>query len=381
MPKKIRVYVLLAGILFGVCGLERVASTQGEYEVNLWALCDLYQWDGNVQGWCYGYDDSWGCAHWNYVNEGWLQSSSRGEGFGGGGWEGGTLLPWNGETGPYSVSATFTLNCDCIWGNPVTIGVEETRDFSPTLTLDPSDTYEVFQNSEGVTVAATVSNPEFNSLVSWSGEGIDVGDPLSRAVSTSEIGDFVVTATLGTQSRSTTVRVTSSCPEIPNATFLGASTGSYPYSVNPNLMSSEEILGISEGFSNWTSKNVQSGLNATYCKVGDNGCGVDASITVAEGDAGSNGGLPNYAKMDITTIGGRARSGVMTISNIASNISGRDAYKKIVQHELGHFHGMDHAGNAPVGSTVMRTPIGRNGRYLPNAPTQCDADKALERGQ
>ena len=62
-----------------------------------------------------------------------------------------------------------------------------------------------------------------------------------------------------------------------------------------------------------------------------------------------------------------------------NQLSGTDAYRRIMQHELGHFHALKHKGSA-VRSTVMRTPHGQHGQYLPNNVTSCDAWKALEAG-
>ena len=379
MKSEIRIYAFLAILVVGTSWLERTANAQ--YEGNLWGLCDQFQSDGNIQGWCYGYDESWGCYHYDYDSIGSLGSPTRSAGFGGYGmWGGEAALPWAGETGYWETAATMVLSCSCIYGQPVGINVSHGETISPSVSLSPSGTHQVDQYSDDVTVTATVSNPEFASLVAWSGDGIDVGDPMSRIVHTETVDDFLVTASLGQQSVTTTVRVNAACPSIPNETFSGASSGMYPYSVNTALMANDEVDGVRDGFLNWTTKNAQSGLNASYCEVGTGGCGASASITVAEGDAGSSGGLPNYAKTEITVSGGRAVSGEMTISSISSNVLGRTPYKKVVQHELGHFHGMAHATSAPVRSTVMRYPLGVNGTYLPDAPTQCDADKALERG-
>lgn len=135
-----------------------------------------------------------------------------------------------------------------------------------------------------------------------------------------------------------------------------------------------------DGFANWTAKNLQTGLNARYCEVGTEGCvpaGSTPQITVQEGNAAPS----PWAKFDINLVAGYPTGGLMTISSDSNAVAGRIGYKKFVQHELGHFHGMVEATSAPAGSTVMRSPAGNHGQYLPDMPTQCDADKAFERGQ
>ena len=41
MTPHMRIYALLGALLLGTCWLERTAHAQEEYEVDIWALCDL----------------------------------------------------------------------------------------------------------------------------------------------------------------------------------------------------------------------------------------------------------------------------------------------------------------------------------------------------
>jgi hypothetical protein len=143
-----------------------------------------------------------------------------------------------------------------------------------------------------------------------------------------------------------------------------------------NAMTGDESAGVGDGFANWSSKNSQTGLNVTYQL--SNGAAPPLGITVEKGDPGSSGGLPNFSSMVIVLSANRAMGGTMVITNDTSKAFGRDAFRRLTQHELGHFHGLDHASGAASQSTVMRTPITTMAASLANSVTDCDAQRAYE---
>ena len=110
--RTLRAYVLFGGILFGLFGLE--TKSHAQYYIDVWGYCDIWDSGDSIVGGCEGYDNSWGCTHWDYLNAGTLWSPSRNTSFDGGGWSGGSSLVLDSEFGNWSVDVEFDVRCSCI---------------------------------------------------------------------------------------------------------------------------------------------------------------------------------------------------------------------------------------------------------------------------
>lgn len=108
----LRAYVLFGGILFGLFGLETKGHAQ--YYIDVWGDCDIWDSGDSIVGGCEGYDNSWGCTHWDYLNAGTLWSPSRNTSFDGGGWSGGSSLVLDSEFGNWGLDVEFDVRCSCI---------------------------------------------------------------------------------------------------------------------------------------------------------------------------------------------------------------------------------------------------------------------------
>jgi hypothetical protein len=111
MANNIRTYVLLAGMLVAICGLETTSQAQ---VIDVWGYCDFWDGGDSIFGGCDGYDNSSGCVHWDYLNAGNLWSPTRNSPFGGSGWNGGSSMSLADDFGDWGIDIEFGVRCSCI---------------------------------------------------------------------------------------------------------------------------------------------------------------------------------------------------------------------------------------------------------------------------
>lgn len=156
--------------------------------------------------------------------------------------------------------------------------------------------------------------------------------------------------------------------------LLGA-TGAQPwrnYGYSVVNIDGDQLSGVVTAFQRWSNANLDRGLGATYES------GQPLGLSVSKGNAGTSpSGLPAAGKTLLSVIDGWISYGQMTISNNNSIVNNEQGYRRVVLHELGHFHGLDDAYNYAARSTVMRDPVGYNGTYVSDNVTACDSDQAF----
>ncbi len=140
-------------------------------------------------------------------------------------------------------------------------------------------------------------------------------------------------------------------------------------------------LGVKDAFDAWSAANTAKGLAVKFEEVQG---GATANIQVGREFITPITAAGNFIPQSTGQQNGHIVGGNLHLTTYQFLLSDRTGYRRATLHEIGHTLGLWHttldSGGHIRGESVMNPLGGRNdiARNIPDVPTACDVQKALE---